>query len=363
MAADYVTPCKVELDCGTQEVDCIFRTERRTSMPATIVTPTFSPDLWGKHAAYVQELSRKYSALSNLVLDQPSPPPHSPLELGSGVLCERVREAWATAQGNPSDGKWVFLTQLLKMSVTSGRRGRWLGTRIDVKSPEEPDVGSGWLLTNNEVEWNDWERKFNQDRTVRAKVESWKRRVDTNNLQERMAVGRTMSQPIPGAESAISRPPDVVAGDPVSNERSQLDKSGSRIALKSSGDSIKQKSTVKPAASLVPLKDTAPFGFGVVKRSSQTSVLNDKPGAPGKRKLLREDVPLQSVPEKGEIRSSNLKQSRQGDFAFPNTVIRNDSVIPDNPDLVCCFCFSIFFSILIVSSFSLLFLPHFRSLS
>ena len=320
-------------------------------MPATIVTPTFSPDLWGKHAGYVQELSRKYSALSKLVLDQPSPPPRSPLELDEscgGVLCERVRDAWATAQGNPSDGKWVFLTQLLRMGVTSGR-GRWLGTRIDVKSPEEPDVGSGWLLTNSEAEWNDWERKFNQDRTVRAKVESWKRRVD-NHLEERMGVGRTVSQPIPGAKSPTSRPPDLIAGDPVSNERSQLDKSGSRIALKSSGDSTKQKSTIKPATSSDPLKDTAPFGFGVVKRSSQTSALNDKPVAPGKRKLLREDVPLQSVPEKGEVQSFNLKQSRQGDLAFPNTVIRNDSVIADSPDLVCCFCFSTF-------SLFLLYLP------
>lgn len=28
------------------------------------------------------------------------------------------------------------------MGVTSGRHGRYLGTKIDVKSPEEPDVGS-----------------------------------------------------------------------------------------------------------------------------------------------------------------------------------------------------------------------------
>lgn len=301
------------------------------AMSATTVIPTFSPDLLGKHAAYVQELSRKYNTLSKLVLDQPPSPSHSPPELDEGrrrALCERVREAWATAQGNPADGKWVFLTQLIRMGCTSGRRGRWLGARMDVKCLEEPNNCSGWLLTTSEAEWIDWERKYNQVRMVRAKVESWKRRVDSPREEPVRAVA-SMSQVITGA----SRPPEVITGSPDGKERSQLGKSSSFISLKSSGGTTKRKTSVKPTDLLDPLKDAAPFGFGVVKRLSQTSVQNEKLGAPGKRKLLGKDVSIQPVPEIRQKESSNSQQSRQGEVALPTTVATKDL----NP--VGCLCF------------------------
>ena len=89
------------------------------------------------------------------------------------ALRARVKEVWAKAEGNPADGKWMALTHLLRIGVTSGKAGRWAGTRTDLKSPAAPD--GGWINAATEAEWAEWEKKVN----VKDKVENWKMRLET----------------------------------------------------------------------------------------------------------------------------------------------------------------------------------------
>jgi hypothetical protein len=66
-----------------------------------------------------------------------------------------------------------WLTHLLRIGVTSGKAGRWAGTRADLKTPDAPD--GGWINAATEVEWAEWEKKVN----VKDKVENWKMRLET----------------------------------------------------------------------------------------------------------------------------------------------------------------------------------------
>ena len=241
-------------------------------MPATAMTPTFTQDPLGTHSAYIKELSRKYSVLSNLVLEEPPPHLVSSPEAGeerSQWLREQVQEAWVKADGNPADGKWGFVTQLLRMGVTSGRNGRWIGARTDIKSPEKPETGSGWLNASSEAEWNEWERKFNQDQLLKDKVENWKRTLELHRDE---------------AEGAKQVPTTVVAESSISHGVDTGNRQAKELGSCNPNDA--SNSTTKPsiAITLDPLKNAALFGFGVVKRSSQVNVLKEKATSSGKQK-------------------------------------------------------------------------------
>ena len=78
------------------------------------------------------------------------------------------------ADGNPADGKWALLRQLLRTGVTSGKAGRWAGTRTDLQAPDAPD--GGWINASTEAEWAEWEREVG----LKDKVQNWKMRLETH---------------------------------------------------------------------------------------------------------------------------------------------------------------------------------------
>lgn len=137
-------------------------------------------------SAYLNSLSRYHIALAQIVQEEPSSRPGSPIEDADGsypdsstqervsALRARVREAWAMTDGNPADGKWTLLTHLLRIGVTSGKAGRWTGTRTDLKVPNAPD--GGWVNAATEAEWAEWERRVG----LKDKVENWKMRLETH---------------------------------------------------------------------------------------------------------------------------------------------------------------------------------------
>ena len=138
-----------------------------------------------KPSAYLNSLSRTHIALAQIVQEEPSSRPGSPTEDADGsypdsfthervsALRARVQEAWTRTDGNSADGKWTALTHLLRMGVTSGKAGRWAGTRADLKAPGAPD--GGWINAATETEWEEWEKRIN----VKDKVENWKMRLET----------------------------------------------------------------------------------------------------------------------------------------------------------------------------------------
>lgn len=155
-------------------------------------------------SAYLNSLSRKHIALAQIVQEEPSSRPGSPTEDADGsypdlftqervsALRAHVQEAWARTDGNPADGKWTALTHLLRIGVTSGKAGRWVGTRADLEAPDAPD--GGWINAATEVEWAEWEKSVN----VKDKVENWKMRLETHE--------ELVSQIIKGT-LAILKPP------------------------------------------------------------------------------------------------------------------------------------------------------------
>jgi len=243
-------------------------------MSSGLITPNFSSDSLGRHTNYIEQLSRKYATLSKLVLEEP-------LDEADGgrilTLRKSVQDAWLRAEGNPASGKWVRITQLLRMGVTSGRGGKWVGARADVEPPKN---ASGWISTMNEADWMEWEQNFIRDQSLKNRVETWKKGVEVTEHP-------TTSQ--------IAMSEDLQRGS-------------SRLHMGSGIVSEKQNTKLVPTASIDPLKDSSLFGFGVVKRTSQINVLNGKPPASG-NKMPSNGPGLPSLSEAPEASKGAEKHS------------------------------------------------------
>ncbi|PPQ91933.1 hypothetical protein CVT25_000976 [Psilocybe cyanescens] len=205
--------------------------------------------------SYMERLAKKHEALARMVREEPRFLPHADQNSDGTasdervtVLRELVREALVKADGNPADGKYIFLTQLLRLKSTSGLNGRWSGVRTDLSPPEElKGPGLGWINAKTETEWKEWERKYEAERRVKDKVENWKKTVEApskdSSLQESL-------QDAP-ALKGHSRTTAAVPGSKVSSVSVAVD----------------------------PLKSSTPFGFSVVKRTQKTAV--GKPSGSG----------------------------------------------------------------------------------
>ena len=225
-------------------------------MSSGLITPNFSTDSLGRHTEYIEGLSRKYATLSKLVLEErPSESPYDEVDEDRILaLRERIQEAWSRADGNPASGKWVVLSRLLRMGTISGRGAKWVGARADLKSPECPE--NGWLSTMSESDWSDWERKFIQDQNLKNMVETWKRGVKVRNVVRNVR------------ESHATRS----QMDTLSHRLDDSRRPGKSLQKESGVFLDKQNTKYMPTASMDPLKDSAPFGFTVVKRSTQTNL-------------------------------------------------------------------------------------------
>ena len=252
-------------------------------MTSGLITPNFSTDSLGRHTDYIEQLSRKYATLSKLVLEERLD------EADEGrilALRERVQEAWSRAEGNPASGKWVRVTRLLRMGVTSGRGGKWVGARADVESPKN---ASGWINTTSEADWMEWEQNFIRDQRLNTMVETWKKGVEVTKHP-------TTSQIVTVSED--------------------LQGSSSRLHMVSE----KQNTKSVPTVSIDPLKDSSPFGFGVVKRTSQTNILNGKPFASG-NKMPFNGPGLPIVSEAPETSKGAEKRSIRGQKEQTTSVV------------------------------------------
>jgi hypothetical protein len=225
---------------------------------------------------YLVDLAKRREELARNVSEVPPSPPHPSQDEDEAVreerinaLRRRVQEAWTNAEGNPADGKWVFLTHLLRMGVTSGRGGRWVGARADLKVPEPIE---GWVNAETEAEWNEWEKKDRAERAVKEKVENWKRNVEPPAPTRS---GASISN------APVTKPPP----SKVSDRTETTTKVPSVFEEAKASQTNAKVSVVKAAPN--PLKDAAPFGFSVVKKPTQ---VKGKPTASGKQKAVDSDA-------------------------------------------------------------------------
>ncbi|CAA7261034.1 unnamed protein product [Cyclocybe aegerita] len=218
-------------------------------------------------ALFMTQLTKRRAALSKVNREEPGSP------IASGSLEEReeriqklrdaITDAYAAADADPSDGKWIFLWRLLRTGVTSGRDGHWAGARKDVKIPQELDgEGLGWRIAETEAEWKEWEKRVLEEHRLRDKVESWQRKVDIRDA--------TLPDSLP-REAVELAPVKVVDAPSTSSKTSHPASNQKAPSTTAPAKKTKVQATIKAAAPLDPLQDSSPFGFAVVKRSSQLS--------------------------------------------------------------------------------------------
>jgi len=131
---------------------------------------------------YLQSLESKSKALKNFVEVPPSPPSVSQQDVGDDRRSEDgvaklqglVKQAYAHADGNTASGKWSAIPRLLRLGVTSGQRGRWIGARADL-NPPTLRPGMEYINAETEEEWAAWEKRA----AVKDRVEVWKEGVLT----------------------------------------------------------------------------------------------------------------------------------------------------------------------------------------
>lgn len=207
-------------------------------------------------AAYLAYLNRTRLALDQIVKEVPASRAGSPLSDGGRaekeqqraerveVLRRRVQQAYVATGGEPADGKWGVLPRLLRLNSTLGGQ-RWLRTGVHTK----PSIGaSTWILAKTEAEWNEWEKKREQEKTLHSKIESWQATVESDKATD-------------------SSDGTKVGDEPKANGKGKV--------------TTKRQDTVKvvvaASGSVHDLKDPSPLGFNVVKRSSQKLNATTKP--------------------------------------------------------------------------------------
>lgn len=223
-----------------------------TSMSSTVKTPS----------AYLDQLSRTHIALAHVVKEVPGSPAS---EQTDEARIERLRglaqQAFESANGNPADGKWGQVVNVLKMGVT---RGRYLfaGARADGEKAD----GSGLINARTEAEWVEWEKKRNDEVRLNQKVQWWQQTFEPH-------------LPTPNAIVSSPSPGSVSVNKAVDTE------------VKARGNQeTTSKVTVRVTAAEEHPKEQSSLGFPVVKRASKTLV--------GKPKGVRKVTPdvLKSQP-------------------------------------------------------------------
>ncbi|KAF5387167.1 hypothetical protein D9615_002096 [Tricholomella constricta] len=245
---------------------------RPKSRTKTLYTPVFyatsqssgsgSTPRTGIPGAYLDSLSRKHVALSQLVEEVPSSrcgspnggedsAAHSASKARVDALQRRVQEAYKYANGDPADGKWGMVVQLLRLPTA--RRTRWLGSTTEGE-PAESSIG--WINARSEKEWEEWEGKFKQELLLKQKVQSWKQKVD-EHLSVEFAPIVSISQ-------------DLAEADRPTEKKQSTKLEAAKVQRATTLQSVSSRESRNPSA----------LGFPVVKRPSLTVIGKAKP--PGK---------------------------------------------------------------------------------
>ncbi|KAG6840860.1 hypothetical protein C0991_003663 [Blastosporella zonata] len=161
----------------------------RATSSKTLYTPVFyatpssslaSSVISGKPIpkGYLERMAKQHIALATKVQEVPSSRSTTPdaEEISAArvdTLRKQVEEAFKYANGDPADGKWTAVADLLKLNVA--RRRRWLDTTTQGTRAES---SIGWINAATEEEWEEWEARSSEDNCVKKKVENWQRGVE-----------------------------------------------------------------------------------------------------------------------------------------------------------------------------------------
>ncbi|KAG7453191.1 uncharacterized protein BT62DRAFT_1070846 [Guyanagaster necrorhizus] len=165
------------------------------------------------------------------------------------ALRDRVIEALEYSNGDPADGKWSRLKDLLRLrSTTAGKR--WIGVRAD--GLEASPGPGGFLLVDTEEQWFEWEKRREAEKMLKSKVENWQKDVIVH-------ADPTLDdmEPLPGREKSRSK----------SKENAEVDVPAAKSNSKGAS---KTDSSATNAPKSGDIKDPSPLGFNVSKRRGAT---------------------------------------------------------------------------------------------
>ncbi|KAK0455263.1 uncharacterized protein EV420DRAFT_591205 [Desarmillaria tabescens] len=279
-----------------------------SSMSSSVASGHRSP------SAYLEQLSQRHIALAGLE-EIPASDCGSDFDDDAQqrvrILHDQVVEALEYSSGDPADGKWTRLRELLRLRSTSAGK-RWIGVRTD---GEEAQPGPcGFVLVGTEEEWFEWEKRREAEKLLKSKVENWQKDVVIHDPP----LDDTESLPGRAKSRAKSKDKAVV----------EVEVPAAKFSPK--GASKAGSSATKGRKSRDP-KNPSPLGFTVSKRSKVTDAAKKKPSPPPKDKS--DDI---YVPVNGNISSisagkANISDVSETAFFPPSFPTGLDTSTP--PDL------------------------------
>ncbi|KAJ7022600.1 hypothetical protein C8F04DRAFT_1137470 [Mycena alexandri] len=229
--------------------------------------------------SYMERLFQTHLAL-NQMEELPSSRPNSPDQAYRDrveSLRKQVVDAFNAANGNPANGKWGLLSNLLQTGTSKGKY-RYVNTRTDAAPPRPTE---GWLLADTEEEWIAWEKKRKaeshsmadaaekkrkEDELLKEKVETWKRDIDIGLDDATLDV-------VPDSDDAT---PDVV---PDSDDVREEVASSPTKHVASGGSKSASKSRARSIAD-IPEEPFLPPSFPADLNTSTPPILNRQKPSP-----------------------------------------------------------------------------------
>ncbi|KAF9239088.1 hypothetical protein BU15DRAFT_74778 [Melanogaster broomeanus] len=241
----------------------------RRDSPA--VTSTLTPK---KQQNYIELLRDLHLFLSTKddVLSPPSRPNSPTFDHRVQKLEEAVREAFDAAGGEPADGRWTHVSQMLKMGCV---RRRYWSVYEDDERPTEEDVE--WILPDGEEEWIEWEKKRQENRGLKGKTKASQQiggassSVAPNsghpNLANLVELGKSQGPVLEGAVQPVSPTTLHKANEKVRRWQATMDTEISPDTAIRSSPASTNAGAAKPIAKGAPGQQKShALGFPVVKR-------------------------------------------------------------------------------------------------
>jgi hypothetical protein len=126
----------------------------------------------GERSIYLKQIRREHLARASMeeVGSQLPDATDSKSIAKVAQLTERAKCAYSEANGNSADGRWIFLSDLLRLHCTRGGR-HWIGTNTSVEAPTIPEHLC--ILPEKSNEWRQLERKRKEEEDVKSRVQRW----------------------------------------------------------------------------------------------------------------------------------------------------------------------------------------------
>jgi hypothetical protein len=186
----------------------------------------------------------------NLIEEVPASRPSSPsAEKRAEILKERVKEAYDLAKGDPADGKWVHLAEMLRLGCTRPRYRCWpVGLQVDHEEQAK--------LAENEISPElELDKRKNDGAKLKERVESWKARINA----------------VP--EAYVEGPSIPLSFLAAMENSSGTKETGSRSGSGRPNVKVKEK---RERSQMQDSRDQSRLGFPVIKHASMATASSSK---------------------------------------------------------------------------------------